>query len=264
MATRAILKTTIVFGLVSVPVRVISAFNTPKEVSLHWMHVGDGACGASVGYQKVCKGCGETLEQFQIGSGYQQGDTLIEITDAELDSLPTPSKGKIELVQFVDANEIPAPMFSTMYFLEPEPVGRMPYALLARVLSQRDVLGIGTITMRSKESLCAIRSEGDALVLETLRRPDELKPPPTLDPISEPQQEMVDMAGMLIDAQTKPFDAGFFTDHYQTALTELVAAKVAGAPAPVAIAAAKPQGTPDLMAMLKASIVASKQGDAAV
>lgn len=255
MATRAILKTSIVFGMVSIPVRVISAYNTPKGISLHWRHIG---CGGSVGYLKHCKQCNQDVDQSQIGSGYLNGDKLIEITDAELDALPTPSKGKVELHQFVDANEIPAAMYDTLYYLEPEDVGRMPFALLARVLGDRDVLGIGTITLRSKESLCAIRAEGDGLALETLRRPDELKPPPALDPISEPAQEMVDMASMLIDAQTRTFDAGFFTDHYQEALTALIAAKVAGQPAPVAAAAVEPPPL-DLMAQLKASIFQAKE-----
>ena len=257
--TRAILRTNLTFGMVNIPVRVIASTTSEKGVSLHWMHVGDGGCGGPVGYLKHCRGCDQDVEQSQIGSGYQHGDKLIEITDIELEGLPTPSKGKIDLVQFVAGDEIPASMYSTLYYLEPEDVGRMPYALLARVLYDRDVLGIGTVTLRSKESLCAIRSDGEGrLMLETLRRPDELKPPPTLDPIGEPAQEMIDMAAMLVERGTKPFNTDLFTDHYQEALTALVAAKIAGQPAPTAPTVAQPPAL-DLMQQLRASIFQAKE-----
>jgi DNA end-binding protein Ku len=259
MAQRAILKTQLVFGMVAMPVRVLAAYGSDREdVSLHWMHSGTAGCGASVGYMKQCKGCGYLFsrddQENYIGSGYKHGDTLIEVTDADLADLPLPNKGRIELTQFVDANDIPAAMYSTMYYLEPEEVGRGPYDLLARALTDRDVLGIGTVTLRNKERLCAIRPEGNLLVLETLRRPDEIRTPPTLPTLAEPAQDMLDVAGMLIDRQTRPFDATNYSDHYQDALNQLVAAKINGTALPALPVQAKAPAAPDLMEQLKASI----------
>ena len=265
MATRAILKTNLVFGMVSMPIRVLAAYGSDRDdVSLHWMHSGDAGCGASVGYMKQCKGCGyvfATLEDQDnyIGKGYKFGDTMIEVSDADLSNLPMPSKGKVELTQFVDANDIPAAMYDTMYYLEPEEVGRGPYDLLARALTDRDVLGIGTVTLRNKERLCAIRPEGNLLVLETLRRPDDIRTPPTLPTLPEPAQDMLDVAGMLIDRQTRPFDASNYSDHYQDALNELVAAKVNGTTLPALPVVAKASPAPDLMAQLKASLAQAKE-----
>ena len=264
MATRAILKTQLVFGMVSMPVRVIAAYGSERDdVSLHWMHSGNDGCRNSVGYMKQCKGCGYVFatpedQDNYIGRGYKHGDTLIEVSDADLADLPTPSKGKIELAQFVDANDIPAAMYSTMYYLEPEEVGRGPYSLLAIALTDRDVLGIGTVSLRGKERLCAIRPEGNLLVLETLRRPDDIRTPPTLPSQPEPTKDMLDTAGMLIDAQTRPFDPSLFTDHYQDALNQLVASKINGTAAPTAASVVKAPAAPDLMAQLKASLEKAK------
>ena len=89
------------------------------------------------------------------------------MTDEDLERLPLPAKHQIELSAFVRSDEVDPMYYEKSYYLEPEETGLKPYALLMKILEQKRVMGVATIAIRNKESLCALRPSDSSLVLET-------------------------------------------------------------------------------------------------
>ena len=87
-------------------------------------------------------------------------------------------------------------------------------------LRQSGKVGLGQLTMRGREHLCAVRPCGDGLLMETLYYADEVREAEPLfasiedDPADE---ELLAVATQLIDRKTKPFDPSAFTDRYDVA-----------------------------------------------
>ena len=73
------------------------------------------------------------------------------------------------------SNEIDPVHYERSYFVEPEPAGLKPYALLMRALDEKDVVAVAKIALRQRESLCVIRPLDGALMLDKLYYPDEVR-----------------------------------------------------------------------------------------
>src|SRR5439155_23974656 len=129
---------------------------------------------------------------------------------------------------------------------------------LMKVLEDKRVVGVASIAIRNKESLCALRPLESTLVLETLHYPDEIRERELTVPNVILNDRELQVAGTLVDALAEPFDPSKYHDHYREALLELIASKTEGKQVVV------PEGeqaapVTDLMAALRASIEAAQQ-----
>ncbi len=256
---RSIWKGSISFGLVSIPVKVYGA-NDDKDVSFRQVHSTDGG---RVRYQRVCETCGEVVQFADIAKGYEASDGRMAIlTDEDFANLPLSTLKTVDVVQFVDEEEVDPRFFQKTYFLEAETVGQKPYVLLRDALTRENKVAVVKVALRSRESLALIRAKDDLLLMHTMYWPDELRDgafaaPPAEVTVSEAE---IDMAKMLIGQLEGTFDPEAYSDSYREALLEVVEAKLAGAPAPEAADTSAPAGdVVDLMAALKASVEAAKQ-----
>ena len=152
----------------------------------------------------------------------------------------------------------PLAYYEKSYYLEPEETGAKPYALLMKVLEQKKVIGVASVAIRNKESLCALRPLESSLVLETLHYPDEIRQPEAnLDDVPVNERELA-VAGSLVDALEERFDPGKYHDHYREALLELIASKTDGREVVMPETEAEAAPVTDLMAALRASIEAAR------
>jgi DNA end-binding protein Ku len=102
------------FGLVIIPIRVISAAES-HNVTFHQYHQADMG---RIRHQKVCSIDGKVVDQSEIGRGYEVSrDTIVEVTDAELDQMPLPTARAIEIVAFVSAESIDPIRIADSYYL---------------------------------------------------------------------------------------------------------------------------------------------------
>jgi DNA end-binding protein Ku len=257
MPPRSIWKGAIAFGMVSIPVRLFTA-TQDKDVSFHLLHQPDHsrikfARKCAVEEREVPQD--ELVRAFEVSKG-----EYVEITDEDLEQLPLPAKHTIELSSFVSAADIDPIYYDTSYYLEPEEIGLKAYALLLKVIEKKRVIGLASIAIRNKESLCALRVQDGGLLLETLHYPDEIRERETSRPDVLVNERELDVAGSLIDALAGPFEPAQYHDRYREALLELIASKTAGHQV-VAAETADNQGepeVPDLMAALRASIDAAR------
>jgi len=252
---RSIWKGAVSFGLVSIGVKLYSA-TEDHDIRFHQVHKTDGG---RVKYKRVCSVDGEEVEYNDIGKGYELPDgQLVVLTDEDFDQLPLGTTHEIEVLQFVDQEQIDPIHFEKTYYLEPDGVATRPYVLLRTALENAGQVAITKIALRQRESLAALRVREGVLVLHTMRWPDEIRRPGFAfldDDVPVRPQELA-MAESLISTMAGDFDASAFTDDYREAMQALLEAKQSGGEVQQAPEAADDGGgaVVDLMSALRRSV----------
>jgi DNA end-binding protein Ku len=216
-------------SLVSIGVELYAASASGDKTALHQIHK---PSGKRVRYEKVAPGVGP-IENSDIVKGFEIGDdSYVVLEPEELDEIKLESSRAIELVQFVDRDEIDPRYFEKPYYLAPEgDVSTEGYVVIREALRASGKVGLGRLTMRGRESLVAIVPLGKGLLVETLRYANELRAAePFFAEIADSagDEEMISLATELIERKTRPFDAKAFKDAYAEALRDLVERKREG------------------------------------
>jgi DNA end-binding protein Ku len=259
---RSIWKGSISFGLVSIPIKVVSATEN-HSVSFHQVHTADGG---RIRYRKVCELEEKEVPREEIGKGFQTGDgTTVQLTDADLAALPLPTARTVEILGFVPAEDIDPIQLDRSYYLAGD--GRSaakPYALLREALKRSGKVAVGKLAMRGRESLGLLRVYGDVLALHTMLWPDEIRSASGVAPEEDVsiREAELDLADTLMETLGE-LDWSELHDEYRAAVEQLVAAKVEGVDTSEAgreVAAASGRGqVVDLMAVLESSVQAARQ-----
>lgn len=255
---RSMWRGAVSFGMVAIPVRLYLATES-KSVSFRLLCPNDHS---PIRNKRWC-----TVEDREIGwnevvRGYEVGkDEYVVIDDADLDDLPLNTTHAIDIVEFCPDAEIEAGLYlKSAYYLEPEPVGAKPYALLRTALEKTGKVAIGKIALRDREHLCRLALHENGLLMNTLHWPDEIR---STGELSIPQdgadvhKRELDMAVMLVENLSAHFDPERHHDEYREALLKVVEAKMANEPIEHR-AAPEPAKVTDLMAALKASVEAAQ------
>jgi DNA end-binding protein Ku len=250
-------KGAISFGLVTIPVAVYPA-TEEKTLRFNQIHDEDGG---RIRYKRVCEKCGEEVTFEHIVKGYEyEKDHYVLLDDQDFDAVPVASSRAIDIVQFVDLEEIDPTLYKKSYYLVPEETGAKAYALLREAMSQDGRVGIAKVSFRDREHLAALRFKGDAFVLETMFWPDEIREVDfgDVDVHVKVRTQELEMARTLIENLTSGWNPEEFTDEYRQALLRIVEAKVSGEEIEV-IEEAPAGKVVDLMEALKASVAAAKK-----
>jgi len=98
-----------------------------------------------------------------------------------------------------------------------------------QTLTEKELVGVGAFTIRTKERLCCLRPIGGLLIIDTLLYPDEIKVDlKTKLPQAKLSVSEKKMANNLVEMMTQPFSPKDFKDHYREALEKLIDAKLEG------------------------------------
>jgi DNA end-binding protein Ku len=257
----AIWSGTVGFGLVSVPVKLVSATKS-KDVRFNQLEEGTGA---RIRYRKVSDATGEEVPNERIVKGYEVSPgQYVVVEDDEVKSLAPKASRTIEIEDFVDLDQIDPVYFEQPYYLAPDKQGLKPYKLLVEAMTELRKVAVGRIIMRSKERLVAIRPVDGVLCVETMRYADEVLPPQTVVPedaeVAEPTEREVEMAKQLVEALAGEFEPDKYHDAYREQVLSLIERKAAGEEI-VAQPQVEEQGkVVDLMAALEASLARAGRG----
>jgi DNA end-binding protein Ku len=262
---RSMWKGSVSFGLVTIPVKLYAATET-KDVRFNLLHE---ECRTPVQYRKWCPSCDREIAQDEIVKGYEyERGRYVMVTDQDFEAMPVAAAHTLDIVDFVQLEQIDPIYFEKTYYLEPGEGGAKAYALLRRAMEMTGRIAICRVVIRSKESLAAIRVfQNGVLAMETMHFPDEIRSPAGLTGIIEPElrAQEIEMATNLIASLSGEFRPEKFQNEYREALLELIEAKVTGEEV-VQVEAAPERGrVVDLMEALRASIRAAEQtrGEAA-
>ena len=197
---RSIWTGVISFGLVSVPVRVYSATHD-HDVSFHQFQKDSSD---RIRYQRVNERTGKEVAFEDIVKGADIGDGRYVMLDAtELESVAPGRSRSMDIHTFVEQADIDPIYYQKTYYLGPGSNETVrTYALLRDAMADADRVAIGTLVMRGKEYLAAIRPDKNLLVLETMFFADEIRDPKVeLDsvPAAKARPNELKMAAQLID-----------------------------------------------------------------
>jgi len=251
---RAIWKGNISFALVTIPISLISATKR-NEISFHYLHKKDLS---TVSYKRFCDAEDTEVNWEDITRGYEyEKGQYVEITDEDLDRADVELTKTIQVLEFVNEEEIDPIYFDKPYYLEPQKGGERAYALMREALAQSKRVGIAKVVLKSREHLAAVKPVGNMITLAMMRFAHEIVDPKGLNlpgKIEVSDKEM-NLANMLIDSMADKFDAEKYKDEYYEKVMEVIRAKVEGvAPKVPASRAKAPSGVVDLMEILKESL----------
>jgi len=175
-AVRSFWSGTITFGLVSIPVDLLSAVR-PRQTALKLVDKD----GHALGRRYHCSQEGKTLRDEDLVRGYETEDgKMIAISDEDFESAAPEMSSDINLQNFVPAEDIPPVYFQRPYFLAPAGKSARAYNLLATTMERTGRVGIGNFVMRGHEYLVAIVSDNGVLRADTLRYADEVRSPESI------------------------------------------------------------------------------------
>lgn len=249
------------FGLVNIPVKLFSATHESR-LDLDMLDKKDHS---NIKFQRVNANTGKEVAWDNIIKGFKIEDDYVILEDKDFEKANAKKTKTIEILQFVQEDEIDSLYFETPYYLEPDKSGARAYALLREALRKSKKVGVASYVLRNKEALCILKPVGDAIVLNKIRFQQEILDTDTLDlpAKSQVKEGEMKMALSLIDQLTEKFDISKYKDTYTDELMKVIKAKAKGTVIKTKSAAAKPTATKDLMAQLKASLQPSKRTSAA-
>jgi DNA end-binding protein Ku len=255
---RAIWSGAISFGLVNVPIKLFTA-TSQKDVRFHQLHDKDGA---RIQQKRVCSKDGEEVPMEHIVKGYEVSrDTYVLITPEELDALDPKASRTIDILDFVDLEEIDPVYFDSTYYMVPEKGAGKAYALLLEAMRKSKRVAIARVVLRQKQHLVALRPLGNALSMQTMLYADEVVGVDTLEGLPE-DVEVTDrelaMAQQLIDSLADDFKPEQYRDDYRERVLDLIERKAEGQEIVAAEEEEETAPVVDLMAALEASLAAAK------
>jgi DNA end-binding protein Ku len=219
---RAIWKGALSFGLVYIPVELHSASQS-GTLDLDLL---DSHDFAPVGYQRINKRTGKTVEWKDIVKGYEyKKGEYVALSDEDFRQANVKASQTIEIETFVEAGEISPEYYETPYYLTPVKGGEKVYALLLQTLMRSRKVGVGKLVMRSRQHLSVITGEDKVMKLVTLRFADEIRPAETLKLPSVNSKEL-GMAERLVAEMTGPWKPEVYHDTYREDLMKRINEKI--------------------------------------
>ena len=246
-------KGAVTFGLVSVPVNLYPATRRQAELSFRMLHKKDKA---PIQFKRFCSEEEVEVPWNEIVKGYEyEKGQFVEMAEEDFDKARTENTETLDIREFVPLEQINIAHFESPYWLEPARQGRKAYVLLREALEESGRVGVGTFVMRQREHLAALRPAGKALMVTTLRFPDEIRAAEDLDLPGDEKlaKKEIDLAMKLVDTLAGDFDASRYRDTYHETLRAAIERKLEGKEIE-APAARKPARVVNLMKALEESL----------
>ena len=251
---RPLWRGAITFGLVSIPVEVHTAVRE-KKLRFHLLTAKDKS---RVRYQRVSEKTGKPVEWDELVRGYEyEKGRFVVLTPEDFEAAALEKNKRIDILDFVKAEEIDDRYFDKPYYLTAASGGDKAYALLRETIRESGRVGVAKFVLREKQHLAAVEVVGDALVLSTLRFADELVDTneysfPKRTAVSQKELKIAKMLVIELASEWKPDQ---YTDDYRANLMRIIAAKRKGKEARLQPAeAAPPDNVIDLMERLRSSL----------
>jgi DNA end-binding protein Ku len=192
----------------------------------------------------------DVLKGFEVAK-----DRYIAVGREELEELAPERSRSIDVEQFVDASSLDPIYFDTSYYVVPERDHERAFGLLVDAMQETRRVAISWFVLRRKRYLAALRPHGRLMVLSTMFHADEILPIAELEPAPprDLRKKEREMAALLLNTLSGPFEPERYPDAYRQRLTALIEGRAEEArPAPSEVLTGT--GVQDLMAALQASV----------
>jgi DNA end-binding protein Ku len=255
MAAVTVWKGFISFGLVSFPVRLFAAARA-EAIHFHLLHKKDQSRVKEVWY---CAKENKQIDRDEMEKGYEiSKGKYVVVEDAELEKVAPATATTMDVLQFVDREEVDPIYFETSYYVAAEKAAAKPYVLFVAALTETKQHAIAKISMHNREHIVLMLPLDGSLVLHTLYYADELHQANRNEaPEAKYSGKELDLAKTLVSHLKAPFKAGSFKDAYREIVERLIEQKQKGKKV---TSVQQPRKAPviDLMEALKRSLQSTR------
>jgi DNA end-binding protein Ku len=242
-------------SLVTCPVALYPAVSEAETVRFNLINP---ATNNRIRMKTVDAGTGEEVSRAELVKGYQVAKNEYVILDKEdFEAVKLESTKIIDIEKFVPRPSIDRLYWDVPYHLVPDgKTGSEAFAVIREAMNHKRMVALGRLVMSTRERICAIEVEEQALLLTTLRTAEEVRDVSELasPELPRPDPRMLDIAGKIIEQQAGDFDPSEFRDRYEDALRGVIEQKMKGRPVKPSADTRQESKVVDLMAALRASL----------
>ena len=254
---RALWKGSIAFGLVNIPVELHTAVRDHRP-RFRMLHASDKS---PIQFTRVCVRDGKPVAWDDLVKGYEYSKgRYVVLTKADFEAAAVEKTRTVDILDFVEADEIDDRFFETPYYLVPAKGGERAYALLREAMRQTKRIGIAKFILRDALHLAAVEVIGQAIVLTLMRFADELVDTSQFDlpGDSAVRKQELDIAKTLVNNLDAAWDPSKYTDEYRDNLMRIIQGKMKGKTVELeSPEQARDSKVVDLMERLRASLAQS-------
>jgi DNA end-binding protein Ku len=252
---RAIWKGSISFSLINIPIALYPATRR-EELKFRLLRSSDLS---PVNYKRVAESDGKEVPWDQIVKGYEyEKGKFIVLKDEDFKRADIEATQSVDIIDFVELEEINPIFFDKPYYMEPEKRGEKAYSLLREALKKTGKVGIAKVVIKTRQHLAAVKPQKNLLALELMHFAEEiidtaeLKVPAN----SSHGAKELEMATDLVQKMSSKWDPNKYQDDYRHALLEVIHEKVetGGKEIPAKGAPKKPTNVVDLVSVLQESL----------
>jgi DNA end-binding protein Ku len=251
---RALWKGSISFGLVNIPIELHTAVRDHRP-HFRMLHAKDKS---PVKFQRVCIRDGHPVSWDDLVKGYEyQKGHFVVLTKEDFEAAAVEKTRRVDIIDFVKAEEIDDRFFETPYYLVPSKGAERAYTLLREAIRESGRIGIAKFILRDAQHLAAVEAIQQAIVLTVMRFADELVDVGQFELPGDSgiRKSELDMAKALVDNLAAEWNPAKYTDEYRDNLMKVIRAKVKGKPIKLEAAAEPRQAeVVDLMERLRRSL----------
>jgi len=209
----------------------------------------------------VVNDAGSEVPESAVTKGYEvEKGRFVTLDRDELRGLAPKTSTMMELVEFVSLTSVDPVYFETSYYVQPEPAGEKPYALLYSSLKETGLVGVAQIAMHRREHIVLVRPGKSGLIAHTMYFASEVRGDQEYraDAAVVNRKEL-DLANRLVSALATEFEPEKFKDTYREQVEKLIEAKIAGQAIHPVSAPAPGNAAVDIMAALQKSLAGLKK-----
>ena len=247
-------------SLVTCPVALYPATSERETVRFNLINP---KTGNRIRMKTVDAGTGEEVSRGELVKGFEVAKGEFVLFDKEeLDAVKLKSTHTIDIEKFVAKQGINHLYWDVPYHLAPNgKTGIEAFAVIREAMRQEDMVALGRLVMSTRERICAIEVEEEALLLTTLRTAEEVRAADQVAPgaLPKPDARMLEIAKKIIEQQAGAFDPAEFKDRYEDALRALIEEKRKGLPVRPAAAPERDTNVVDLMEALRQSLASGSR-----
>lgn len=211
------------FALVNIPV-VMNPIIRNNDTSFNQLH---DKCMHRIKYIKYCPHCKMDVKEKDIIKGYEyEKDNYLVFERDELKKLKVENDKEIEVVAFININEVDPFYFEKSYFLDTENKSKS-YNLFCEALKKTKKVALAKTILGSKFYYCILRFVNNGIILTTLYFEEEVNVPDNELNLKSSEKEL-DLAIKLIDSLTDKFEPDKYKDEYQENIKKAIDDKLEG------------------------------------
>src|SRR3954453_4697832 len=227
---RTIWNGSISFGLVNIPIGLALATQR-DDVSFRTLH---RECGTPIKQKRWCPHHEREVGPDELVKGWEvaKGEYVL-VDEADLESVALQRSQSIEILRFVNLDDVDPIYFDRTYYLAPAAAdaARRPYVLLLRAMQETGMAAVGKFVLWGKENLCLIRAQGDTLALQTLFYAEDVRAKNEIEDAVESvevRDAELDLAGQVINSLVGEWNPVDFENEYRRDLRAMLEAKLSG------------------------------------